>query len=137
MRSVPAYEQLYQKIRREILSGGYAYGQKIPGKRVLAEQNDVSVITAAHALEMLHDEGYIQLRPRSGAYAAYQPGEGFFQSPEAGRARAPMSDATLEPANDAEPETGNVPPTRGVPSSADVAGFPLSVLRRTTSSSVS
>lgn len=131
MRSVPAYEQLYQKIRREILSGGYAYGQKIPGKRVLAEQNDVSVITAAHALEMLHDEGYIQLRPRSGAYAAYRPGEGFFQSPEAVRARAPISDAAFEPGNDAEPETGNVAPTRGVPSSADVAGFPLSVLRRT------
>ena len=68
----PAYEQLYQKLRQEIVSGEYAYGARLPGKRSLAEQNGVSVLTAAHALELLAEEGYIQPRERSGCYVSFR-----------------------------------------------------------------
>ena len=106
--SHPAYEKLYEKIQDEIVSGLFPYGAKLPGKRALAEQNGVSVITVAHALEMLADEGYITLRERSGCYAAY---------------RADQNYSGIEP----DFSFSDMPDIR---SSADVDGFSFSVLSR-------
>lgn len=105
----PAYERLYEKLRREIVSGGYAFGERLPGKRVLAEQNGVSVITAAHAVEMLADEGYLSLRERSGCYVSYRASDDFSGVP------LPF-DSPVSP---------------DLLSSADVDGFPFSTLART------
>lgn len=107
----PAYEELYEKIRREIVSGGYPFGSKLPGKRALAEQNGLSVITVAHALEMLADEGYVETRERSGCYAAYRAADGF-----SGRIAE-------------EPFLPTVP---DAPSSADVDGISFPMLARLT-----
>lgn len=65
----PAYIQLYEQLRADILSGAIEPGKRLPTKRLLAEETGVSVITAAHALALLTDEGYAEARERSGFFA--------------------------------------------------------------------
>jgi len=75
---VPAYMQLYRELRADILSGAIPLGAKLPSKRTLAEELGLSLITVEHAFALLADEGYIETRQRSGAYAAFGgalPGE--------------------------------------------------------------
>lgn len=45
----PAYLQLYEQIRDDIVGKVYPYGAKLPSKRLLSEESGVSVITAEHA----------------------------------------------------------------------------------------
>nr|MCR5320817.1 PLP-dependent aminotransferase family protein [Lachnospiraceae bacterium] len=71
-RKEAAYIKLYQELVQDIVSGVYAYGTKIPSKRVLADKKDVSVITVDHALELLNEEGYVQSKERSGVYVIYK-----------------------------------------------------------------
>jgi len=71
---VPAYLQIYNMLRQDITAGVIAPGTKLPSKRLLAEELDVSVVTVEHAYALLYDEGYIQSRQRSGYYAAFGPG---------------------------------------------------------------
>ena len=40
-----AYLQLYEHLRDDITGGVFAYGTKLPSKRLLAEETGVSVIT--------------------------------------------------------------------------------------------
>lgn len=67
-----AYMQLYQQLRRDIVGGIYPYGTKLPSKRLLAEESDVSVITIEHAYSILCDEGYVEARQRSGYFVIYR-----------------------------------------------------------------
>ncbi len=57
---VPLYEALYRCIREDILSGQLAAGQKLPSKRALAENLEVSKITVEGAYNQLLAEGYIR-----------------------------------------------------------------------------
>ncbi len=41
----PLYEQLYEEIKSDILSGKMSEGEKLPSKRALSEQLQISVIT--------------------------------------------------------------------------------------------
>lgn len=66
-----AYMDLYLKIRNDIIRGIYQTGDKLPSKRILADKENVSVITVAHAYELLASEGYITSRMRSGYYVSY------------------------------------------------------------------
>lgn len=52
-----AYLQLYHQLRRDIVSGVYPLGTKMPSKRLIATETGVSVITVEHALAILCDEG--------------------------------------------------------------------------------
>lgn len=70
--NTPAYLQLYIQIREQITSGAYAYGSKLPSKRLLAEEAGVSVITAEHTYQILCDEGYVESRERSGYFVIYR-----------------------------------------------------------------
>lgn len=70
--SKPAYMQLYEQLRRDIVGGVLPYGSRLPSKRILAEETGVSVVTAQHAYAILCDEGYAESRPRSGYYVIYQ-----------------------------------------------------------------
>ena len=70
-----AYMQLYKQIRRDIVNGVYKYGSKLPSKRLVATETQVSVITVEHAYELLRDEGYTESRQRSGYYVIYTSGE--------------------------------------------------------------
>ena len=57
-----AYLQLYEQLRKDIVSGIYSYGTKLPSKRILAEETGVSVITIQHSYAILCDEGYVESR---------------------------------------------------------------------------
>lgn len=76
-RFAPAYLRIYETLRKDIVSGAYAYGTKMPSKRSLAERFQVSVITAEHAYALLTEEGYIQPRQRSGYFVTYRESDGF------------------------------------------------------------
>lgn len=68
------YEQLYESIRDDILSGKIREGEKLPSKRALAESRRVSVITVENAYSQLIAEGYVRAAQRSGYYVQYSGG---------------------------------------------------------------
>ena len=65
---VPLYEALYRCIRADILSGKLAPGTKLPSKRALAENLEVSKITVEGAYDQLLAEGYIRSREKVGYF---------------------------------------------------------------------
>ena len=65
---VPLYEALYRCIRADILSGALAPGQKLPSKRALAENLEVSKITVEAAYNQLLSEGYIRSQEKVGYF---------------------------------------------------------------------
>ncbi len=77
----PAYLQLYRKLREEIASGAFGYGARFPSKRVTAEETGLSLITVAHAYEILCDEGWLRSMERSGFFVAYREGKPAFSLP--------------------------------------------------------
>ena len=64
----PRYYYLYKEIRRDILSGEFPEGEKLPSKRALAEHLGVSVLTVENAYQLLKAEGSIESREKSGYY---------------------------------------------------------------------
>lgn len=64
------YVELYRKLKDEILSKKYSFGDKLESKRTMADKLGVSVITVEKAYSMLLDEGYIYARERSGYYVS-------------------------------------------------------------------
>lgn len=70
--SKPAYLQLYECLKHDIVTGVFSYGAKMPSKRTLAEDTGISVITVQHAYEILCEEGYLEGRQRSGYFAVYK-----------------------------------------------------------------
>ena len=65
---LPLYESLYRSIREDILSGALAPGEKLPSKRALAENLEVSKITVEAAYNQLLSEGYIRSREKVGYF---------------------------------------------------------------------
>ena len=72
-KSAPAsaYMQLYTQLRRDIVAGDPPRGAKLPSKRLLAEELELSLATVEHAYALLADEGYIESRERSGYFVAF------------------------------------------------------------------
>lgn len=64
----PLYQQLYDHLSRQIRSGSLRQGDKLPGKRTLANQLAVAVNTVDTAYQMLVAEGYLEARAKSGFY---------------------------------------------------------------------
>lgn len=67
-----AYMQLYQQMKQDITEGVLPYGNKLPSKRLLAEETGVSVITVEHTYSILCDEGYLEARERRGYFVIYR-----------------------------------------------------------------
>ena len=65
---VPLYEDLYRCIRTDILSGRLCPGEKLPSKRALAANLEVSKITVEGAYNQLLAEGYIRSREKVGYF---------------------------------------------------------------------
>ena len=65
---VPLYEALYRHIRTDILTGKLAPGEKLPSKRALAANLEISKITVESAYEQLLAEGYIRSREKVGYF---------------------------------------------------------------------
>ena len=75
--NLPAYLQLYQYFRDDIVKGVYPYKSKLPSKRITCAETGLSVITVEHAYEILMQEGYVESKERSGYYVIFQPNIGF------------------------------------------------------------
>ena len=106
---VPLYEALYRCIREDILTGKLLPGQKLPSKRALSANLEISKITVEAAYEQLMEEGFITAREKVGYFV------------EAVERTAPPS---LPPAP--------MPPTTSAPVLLDLTGsgtvqFPFSV----------
>lgn len=90
------YYSLYRCIRDDILKGNLKAGEKLPGKRCLALDLSVSVITVQNAYDQLLAEGYIYSRERSGTYVAEVNADFYGEAPRAQEARAPETDYRLD-----------------------------------------
>lgn len=69
-KDIPLYEQVYNAIKSDILSGRLPPGTKLPSKRSFASHNGMSTITIQNAYDQLASEGYIYTLPRKGYYVA-------------------------------------------------------------------
>lgn len=66
----PLYEYLYHCLKADILNGRIPAGTKLPSKRELAADNQISVRTVMNAYEQLLTEGYITSEEKRGYFAA-------------------------------------------------------------------
>ncbi len=64
----PLYEYLYKQIKNDIISFKLNAEEKLPSKRALAKNLNISVITVENAYSQLMAEGYIYSVPKSGFY---------------------------------------------------------------------
>lgn len=64
----PLYLSIYRQLRQQIQSGQLAAGTRLPSKRALANELQVSVNTIDGAYGQLQSEGFVESRPRSGYY---------------------------------------------------------------------
>ena len=62
------YEYLYRCIKADIIKGRLSLGEKLPSKRKMAQQHQISLKTVENAYEQLLMEGYISAREKSGYY---------------------------------------------------------------------
>jgi GntR family transcriptional regulator/MocR family aminotransferase len=62
------YHQLYEKLKEIILEGQLKANEKLPSKRTLAEQLDISLNSVTNAYEQLLAEGYIYTIERKGYF---------------------------------------------------------------------
>lgn len=69
------YIEIYEDIKRKIVSGVYEYKSKLPSKRVTADNYHVSVITVEHAYELLIEEGYVITEEKKGYFVSYLENE--------------------------------------------------------------
>jgi GntR family transcriptional regulator/MocR family aminotransferase len=76
----PLYRQIYETIRRSILSGGLPSGRQLPASRLLAKQLGVSRMTVVNAYEQLLAEGYLEGRAGAGTFVAAHLPEEFLQA---------------------------------------------------------
>src|SRR5690606_25184925 len=63
----PLFEQLTSQIRKQILSGEIAAGQRLPSAKTLAGSLKINLHTVLRAYQELRAEGLIELRPGKGA----------------------------------------------------------------------
>jgi GntR family transcriptional regulator / MocR family aminotransferase len=77
----PLYRQIYETIRRSILSGEFHSGKQLQSSRVLAKQLGISRLTVINAYELLLAEGYLQSRNGAGTYVAEHLPEEFLNTP--------------------------------------------------------
>ena len=62
------YEYLYRCLKEDIVTGRIAQGSRMPSKRTLAEDNNISIRTVLNAYDQLVVEGYLVSKERSGYY---------------------------------------------------------------------
>jgi len=79
--SCPIYKQIYDTIRRSILSGEFESNMQLPATRLLAEQLGVSRMTVINAYEQLFAEGYLEGKIGAGTFVASHLPEEFLQTP--------------------------------------------------------
>ncbi len=73
----PAYLQLYEQIKADIIKEIYPYGAKLPSKRTVCAELNISTVTVEHAYALLCDEGYIEARQRRGYIVIFHSGDAY------------------------------------------------------------
>jgi len=68
--SSPLYRQLYERLRRAILTGNLGPGSKLPSTRGMAIELAIARNTVMAAYEQLLAEGYLEGEPGSGTYVS-------------------------------------------------------------------
>lgn len=81
-KTKPEYLKIYAKIKKGIIDGAYPFGSKLPSKRLLAAENNLSTVTIEHAYCLLCDEGYAEAKERSGFFVIFKSSDGFIMSSE-------------------------------------------------------
>lgn len=114
----PLYEQLYENIKSDILSGKMSEGEKLPSKRALSERLRVSVITVENAYSQLIAEGYVRAAERSGYFVQYSGGA------------VKLPTIAIPDENVTELSDGEQPETRDEDAAAQSGQFPFSVWTR-------
>lgn len=87
----PLYQQLYEHLRQEILSGGLKRGTKLPSTRALAEELGVSRNTILNAYDQLLAEGYLESVEGSGTFVSRVLPELFLVAPAVNKPDQPES----------------------------------------------
>ena len=72
--SRPIYEQIKDGLRKLIVTGALAAGEKLPSVRSLATQLSINPNTIQRAYNELESEGYIYSVPGKGSFAAGNTG---------------------------------------------------------------
>ena len=73
----PAYLRLYESLRTEITHGAWKNGDRLPSRRQMSRERNLSAVTVEHSYELLCQEGYIEARPKSGYFVVYRNADGF------------------------------------------------------------
>lgn len=71
----PIYKQIYDQIKKQILTNELTGGQPLPSMRALAKELDVSVITTKRAYEELEKSGFIYSIVGKGSFVSEQSNE--------------------------------------------------------------
>ena len=66
----PIYEQVRDALRRLVVSGAMAEGEKLPSVRTLAASLAINPNTIQRAYTALEEEGYVVCEPGRGAFVA-------------------------------------------------------------------
>jgi GntR family transcriptional regulator len=66
----PKYMRIYQDLVTRIRAGEWTPGAALPSHRALSESYQVTLMTLRQALQMLHDEGLIEVRHGQGTFVA-------------------------------------------------------------------
>jgi GntR family transcriptional regulator of arabinose operon len=69
----PKYRQIFDRLARDIASGKYAPGQKLPSEAALVRQFGASRITVGRAVRELKEQGLVQRFAGSGTYVRTRP----------------------------------------------------------------
>ncbi len=68
------YEEIAAALREQIRLGKIIHGERMPAERILMQQYGVQRNTVRQALLLLQKEGWLDVRPRSGAFAISESG---------------------------------------------------------------
>lgn len=91
----PLHRQLYEELRRAVLSGRLAAGSRLPASREFAQVSRISRNTVLSAYSQLLAEGYIESRAGSGTFVARSIPETLV--PDSGDGGAPDRAAAAAP----------------------------------------
>ena len=133
----PINRELFQALRKVVISGGLKPGMRMPATRNLAAELGVSRTTVAQAYEQLKSEGYLLAREKSGTFISeVLPDAQAVLAPR--QAGGEPAEATAPAAKLAQRMAGTVTarPERGVlaqpfhPGIPDIAAFPAQLYVR-------
>ena len=120
------YMQVYESIKKDLISNNLHTGTRLPSKRLLAAQLGISVNTVDAAYQQLVSEGYLEARAKSGYYVCDL-------GAHISRADTPSSENTdIKIPADIVPCTNACPAVIDFsPNGVDLSVLPLAKIRKT------